>query len=105
MTGYLSDETEQMPIVKARAMLTRLPERLAESNQAVALTRRGKPVLAVMSWDLFESLIETMEVMADPELMAVLRRDIERVDEQPLIPLDQLKAQLDDEEMPASRGG
>jgi PHD/YefM family antitoxin component YafN of YafNO toxin-antitoxin module len=93
-----SNEVEQMSIVKARAMLTKLPEQLSESNQAVALTRRGTPVLAVMGWDLFESIVETLEIMGDPELMAILRRDINRVQEEGLVPVEQLLANINEEE-------
>ena len=66
MTTYLEHETEQIPIVKARAMLTKLPEQLAAEDRAVAVTRNGKPVLAVMHWDLFESIVETMDIMGRP---------------------------------------
>ena len=81
MISHQEYETEQISIVKARAMLTQLPERLAAENRAVALTRYGKPVLAVMSWDLFESITETMEIMGDSDMMAALRRGIRDVQE------------------------
>ena len=48
MTTYTEYGTENIPIVQARAMLSQLPERLSAENRAVALTRHGKPVLAVM---------------------------------------------------------
>ncbi len=94
MTAYRDYGTEQIPIVKARAIITQLPERLAAENQAVALTRHGKPVLAVMPWELFESVIETMEVMGDPEMMAALRRGIKDLQEGKLKPLEEVKAEL-----------
>ena len=47
MTSVWETDTERMSIVKARAMLTQLPELLSAENRAVALTRRGKPVLAL----------------------------------------------------------
>ncbi len=47
-------ETERIPIGEARAMLIQLPEMLTAEKGAIALTRYNKPVLAVMSWDLFE---------------------------------------------------
>ena len=103
---YPDRDIEQIPIVKARAMLTRLPEQLSASNQAVALTRRGTPVLAVMSWEMFEAIIETLEVMGDPELMRILRQDIKRSQEQALVSVEQLLAELDGEGEPSasSRG-
>ena len=85
---------ESIPIVQARAMLSQLPEQLSAENRAVALTRHGKPVLAVMPWDLFESIMETMEVMGDADLMAALRESIEDIREGELIPLEQVKAEL-----------
>ncbi len=94
MSTHSDYETEQIPIVRARAMLTQLPERLAEDNRAVALTRHGKPVLAVMPWELFESILETLEIMGDPDMMAALRQGIKDVQEGKLIPLEEVKARL-----------
>ncbi len=94
MTTYSEYGTENIPIVKARAMLSKLPERLSAENRAAALTRHGKPVLAVMPWDLFETLMETMEIMGDAEMMAALRQSIEDIREGNLVPLDQVKAEL-----------
>ena len=94
MTTYTEYGTENIPIVQARAMLTQLPERLSAENRAVALTRHGKPVLAVMPWELFESIMETMEIMGDVDMMAALRESIEDVREGNLIPLEQVKAEL-----------
>ena len=94
MTTYSEYGTENIPIVQARAMLSQLPERLSAENRAVALTRHGKPVLAVMPWDLFESIMETMEIMGDADMMDVLRESIEDVREGNLIPLEQVKAEL-----------
>ena len=87
-------ERRTIPIVQARAMLSQLPERLIAENRAVALTRHGKPVLAVMPWELFESIMETMEIMGDVDMMAALRQGIEDVREGNLIPLEQVKAEL-----------
>ena len=94
MASAWETETEHIPIVKARAMLTQLPELLAEENRAVALTRRGKPVLAVMPWELFESIIETMEIMGDAEMMEALRQGIRDVQESNLVSLAEVKAEL-----------
>lgn len=94
MTTYAEYGTENIPIVQARAMLSQLPERLSAENRAVALTRHGKPVLAVMPWDLFESIMETMEILGDAEMMTALRESIEDVREGNLVPLEQVKAEL-----------
>ena len=72
-------------MTQARAMLGRLPEMLAKENRAVVITRRGKPVLLVMSWDRFESAVETAEIMEDPEAMAAIRKSMEDMREGNLI--------------------
>ena len=56
-------DIELIPMAQARGMLARLPEKLTEEERAVAVTKRGKPVLVVIPWDLYESIVETMEIM------------------------------------------
>ncbi len=94
MTTFSDYHTEQMSIVNARAKLTQLPEILSEDNRAVALTRHGKPVLALMPWELFQSIMETMEIMGDPEMMDALRQGIKDVQEGNVVPLEQVKSEL-----------
>jgi prevent-host-death family protein len=67
-----------MPIIEARNALTRLPEVFEATSEmgAVAVTRRGKPVLAILPWELYETLTETLEVMGDPALMEAFRRGV-----------------------------
>ena len=94
MASAWETDTEHIPIVKARAMLTQLPELLSEENRAVALTRRGKPVLALMPWELFQSIIETLEIMGDAEMMETLRHGIRDLQEGNLVSLDEVKTKL-----------
>ena len=72
-------ETKKLTISEAREQLTSLPEQLDRQPGAVAVTRRGKPVLALLPWDVYESLVETLEIMGDEALMAELRRAMQEV--------------------------
>ena len=85
---------KDIPITEARHELTSLPERFAKEPGAVAVTRRGKPVLAIMPWELYESLVETLEIMGDKDLMASLRKSIKEADAGKTIPWDQVKKDL-----------
>ena len=70
----------QLTITKAREALLDLPERLAKaSDKTVIITRHGRPVLAVLPWELYESIIETLEVLGDPEATAALRSSLEDI--------------------------
>ncbi|MDQ6694842.1 MAG: type II toxin-antitoxin system Phd/YefM family antitoxin [Chloroflexota bacterium] len=69
---------DTLPIVEARNSLTSLPEKFAANPgmDALVVTRRGRPVLAILPWELYDSLLETMRIMADPQLMVDLREGI-----------------------------
>ena len=65
-----------IPITEARHELTSLPEKLTQQGGTLAITRRGKPVLAVMTWQHYEIILETLEILGDESLMANLRQGI-----------------------------
>jgi antitoxin YefM len=85
-----------MAMVEARKRLTTLPEVFEKHPDigAVQVTRRGKPVLAVMSWDLYESITETLEIMSDPEMMAAFRQGVKDMNEGKVYPWEQVKREL-----------
>ena len=86
--------TTQLPIIKARDRLTSLPEELAEEPGAIAVTRRGEPVLAILPWDLYESIVETLEILSDEELTVALRQSIKEASEGQAVPWDRAKKEL-----------
>ncbi|MHB9112363.1 MAG: type II toxin-antitoxin system Phd/YefM family antitoxin [Thermoleophilia bacterium] len=76
-----SEDQDYISITEARRELPSLPDRLRDAPGAIAVTKREKPVLAIMPWDLYESIIETLEIMGDVELMDALRQGIKDVEE------------------------
>lgn len=85
---------KDMPIAEARQELTSLPERLRETHETVTVTRRGKPVLTIMPWEDYDALIETLEILSDPELMATLRQSIRELKAGKTIPWAEAKKKL-----------
>ena len=71
--------SDQLSISAARDRLSSLPEELERDPGAVTVTRRGKPVLAILPWEAYEALLETLEILGDEEFMAGLRQGIEDV--------------------------
>lgn len=86
---------KDIPITTARHELTSLPERLEQDPSAVAITRRGKPVLAILPWDMYETLLETLEVLSDPDLMEALRCSLEEIESGQTIAWEEAKQTLD----------
>jgi prevent-host-death family protein len=69
---------QKLTITEARNKLMKLPEE-AEKNEIIAITRRNKEIMALMSWELYEGLLETIEILGDPELMKDLKKGMEQV--------------------------
>ncbi len=74
--------SKTMPMIEARKKLTSLLEQFGKEQDmnAIAVTRRGKPVLAVMPWEFYETLTETLEIMADKDLMNKLKKSIRELE-------------------------
>jgi prevent-host-death family protein len=71
--------TETLSMMEARGKLTGLPEEFERNPEtgAITVTRRGKPVLAVMPWELYDSITETLEILGDEKLMKALRKSLQ----------------------------
>ena len=86
--------TIEITTVDARRELTKLPEKLEAHPATMAVTRRGKPVLAIMTWEDYQTILETLEVLSDDEAVEQLRRSIQEVKDGKPIPWQQAKARL-----------
>jgi antitoxin YefM len=81
----IANKERLLSMVEARDRLTRLPEEFEqivknrEGAPVVKVTRRNKPVLAILSWELYESIMETLEVLSDDEQMEALRQALQEV--------------------------
>lgn len=87
---------DTMPIIEARKKLTSLPEEfeLHPETGAIAVTRRGKPVLAIMSWEMYEALTETLEISGDEAMMSALRQGIKEAQQGLSLSWDEAKREL-----------
>ena len=90
----MTRETKELTTVDARRELTKLPEKLGANPATVAVTRRGKPVLAIMTWEDYQTILETLEILSDDEAVEQLRRSIKEVKEGKTIPWKDAKTQL-----------
>ncbi|MGB8344104.1 MAG: hypothetical protein WCD86_04425 [Ktedonobacteraceae bacterium] len=89
-------------ISEIREAITRLPEQFEEEGlQAVTVTRHGKPVMDILPHKTYQelletidSLLETLEVIQDEELMASFRQGIKDMEEGRVEPLDDVLKEL-----------
>jgi len=79
-------------ITEARA---RFAEMLRASRQGVVrITERNRPSAAVLDWEMYESLMETLEILSDPDLMNRIQRGERDIEEGRLVDLDEVKRRL-----------
>ena len=90
-----------MSISEVQSKITRLPELLAEAPEAVTVTRHGKPVLAILPYEEYkklletvDSLLETLEILQDEELMAAFRQGVQELAEGKGRPWEDVKKEL-----------
>lgn len=88
--------THTLSIMEARKQLTSMPETLLHDGQSdvLEITRRGKPVLAVMPWELYEAVTETLDILSDTESLALLRQSIQEIDAGTLLSWEDAKREL-----------
>lgn len=87
-------ETKELTTVDARRELTKLPEKLGIEPATVAVTRRGKPVLAIMTWADYQAIQETLEILSDDKAVEQLRHSIKEVKKRKTIPWNEAKARI-----------
>ncbi len=85
-----------LPITRARSQLLDLAEELNRKPEvgAVTVTKRGQPVLALVPWEVYEGIVETLEILGDETLMASLRQSIKEAAKGKMIPWESVKKSL-----------
>ena len=88
--------TKTLSITQARSQLLELADTLNRppAGIAVTVTKRGKPVLAVMPWEFYAELVETLEILGDATLMRDLRRSIKEARAGRMTPWEKVKRDL-----------
>ena len=85
---------KNMSISETRNKLTSLHGELRSSGDTVAVTSRGNPVLALLNWDLYESITETLAIMSDPDLVKALQQSIREAKAGKTVSLEDVKKEF-----------
>lgn len=76
------------PLTEARSRLSEIVDEVASTGSTIEISRHGRPVAVVMGYEEYESLLETLNILADETTMdaiAEAERDVAAGD---LIDLD-----------------
>ncbi len=81
-----------LTITEARQNLLDLPDEL--KDEAVIITKHGKPVMAALSFEQYESLLETLSILCDKEFAKRLHESIAEAEQGESISWEEAKAKL-----------
>jgi prevent-host-death family protein len=63
-----------IPVTQVKKELLEIVKEMAEEDVTVTVTKNGVPVSVLMSADRYESLLETIEILADQSVVKALAR-------------------------------
>jgi prevent-host-death family protein len=81
-----------LPITEARQKLLELPDEIID--EPVIITKHGKPVMAAMSYEQFESLLETLSILSDAKFAQRLQESIAQAERGEAISWEDAKVKL-----------
>ncbi|MHB1037483.1 MAG: type II toxin-antitoxin system Phd/YefM family antitoxin [Pirellulales bacterium] len=68
-------ETSTLDISEARKQFSRLDKRLRE-DRVIWITRRNKKAFAIVDTDLLQTVLETIEILSDPDALGMLQESL-----------------------------
>lgn len=68
-----------VPLAEARANLSKLVDSATGTHERITITRNGVPAVIMQSVEDYEATQETLEILADSELMAEIRAGAEEL--------------------------
>ncbi len=85
----------EIALMKAREKLTGLSRELQRNPKTVVrITHRGKPAMTLMSAELYDTLVETLDVVSDPPMLDALRRSLRDIEAGRVHTLDEVADRL-----------
>ena len=72
--------SETIPASKAKTYFSQLLRRMREQHESFAITQRGKIEGVLLGIEEYESLIETLEILSDRELVKSIERGMKDVE-------------------------
>ena len=69
-------------------------EHTMDYDDTISITNHGREVFALIKWDTYESIRETLEILSDEELSEQLAVGIRQINQNKLVDFDSFKQKL-----------
>jgi len=83
-----------LPVADARATFSRIVDLASTTHERFEITRNGSRVAVLLGADDYDGLMETLEILGDPELLAEIREADEDIAAGRGRPLEDVVAEL-----------
>lgn len=85
---------KQMSISETRRRITSLESELAYED-TISVTNHGKEVFALLRWDTYEGIAETLDIMSDEVMAADLKTGLKQLENNELVDFETFAKSLD----------
>jgi PHD/YefM family antitoxin component YafN of YafNO toxin-antitoxin module len=84
---------KQMSISETRKRITSLENELS-FDDTISVTNHGKEIFALIRWDTYESIAETLDIISDEQLMSDLKIGIQQIKDNNLVDFDTFRKEI-----------
>lgn len=60
------------PLTEARNRLSEIVDEVVSTGSDLVITKHGRPAAVLIGYEEYEALLETLNILSDPETMAAL---------------------------------
>ncbi len=85
---------ENLATVKAR--LSEFVESAQRTHERIVITKNGRPAALLISVEDYEGLLETLDLLSDPDALRRLRESEKAVEAGDVVPLAQVQADVEE---------
>jgi antitoxin YefM len=65
-----------LPLAEVKNSLSAWIDEIVTTHEVVRVTRNGRPAVVMLADDEYESLMETLDILSDPETMAAIAEGV-----------------------------
>lgn len=68
-----------LPLAEVRANLSKLVDEAVRTHERIEVTRKGRRAAVILGADDYDAIMETLDILSDPDAMADLRQGREAI--------------------------
>lgn len=83
-----------LPLAEVRANLSKFVDEVVRTHERIEVTRKGRRAAVILSADDYDSIVETLAILSDQELMREIRDAEAQAEAGQLYPLEDVTEEM-----------